>query len=81
VNHHPAAFINVIAEEGTKAEAVKYLQETWNELCDLKSAVRKIQVYAGSCAEGPTDPEFSQFLRIEAMARSAVNLSTDEESK
>lgn len=30
--HCPAAFINVIHEEGTKAEAVKYLAQTWNEL-------------------------------------------------
>jgi hypothetical protein len=33
---HPAAFINVIAEEGTKAEAVEWLQRTWDELCDLR---------------------------------------------
>jgi hypothetical protein len=28
--HVPAAFINAIAEEGTKAEAIEYLQKTWN---------------------------------------------------
>lgn len=33
---HPAAFINAIAEEGTKAEAIKYLQETWDERCEYK---------------------------------------------
>ena len=37
--HVPAAFINAIAEEGTKAEAIEYLQKTWNELCALKSRV------------------------------------------
>lgn len=34
--HHQAAFINAIADEGDKKEAIKYLQETWNELCELK---------------------------------------------
>lgn len=37
---HPAAFINVIAEDGTKAEAVEWLQKTWNELCDIKDIVK-----------------------------------------
>lgn len=35
---HPAAFINAIADEGTKAEAVEWLQRTWDELCDLRAA-------------------------------------------
>ena len=34
----PAAFINAIAEEGTKAEAVQYLQGAWDELQTLKRA-------------------------------------------
>lgn len=34
--HVPAAFINAIAEEGTKAEAVAFLQEQWNETCALR---------------------------------------------
>lgn len=40
--HQPAAFINAIAEEGTKAEAVKFLQEQWNECCALRTALREI---------------------------------------
>lgn len=37
--HVPAAFINAIAaEEGTKEEAVRYLQETWN---DYRQAVKE----------------------------------------
>lgn len=32
----PAAFINAIAEEGTKDEAVEWLQKTWNELYAVK---------------------------------------------
>lgn len=35
--HVPAAFINNIYEEGSKTEAVAYLQETWNELCHVKA--------------------------------------------
>lgn len=34
--HHQAAFINAIADEGSKEEAIHFLQETWNELCELK---------------------------------------------
>jgi len=31
--HCQAAFINAIKDEGTKEEAVRWLQQTWNELC------------------------------------------------
>lgn len=40
--HVPAAFINAIAEEGTKAEAIHYLQETWNELCAARRELRAL---------------------------------------
>lgn len=39
--HHPAAFINAIAEEGSKAEAVSFLQKTWNENCELEAKLRR----------------------------------------
>lgn len=32
----PAAFINALAEEGTKAEAIDYLQKVWDEKCALE---------------------------------------------
>ena len=32
----PAAFINAIADEGTKTEAVEWLQKTWDEKCQLE---------------------------------------------
>lgn len=35
----PAAFINVIAEEGTKEDAVQHLQETWNQFMCLQTAL------------------------------------------
>lgn len=46
---HPAAFINVIAEEGTKADAIIHLQQTWSELMNLEVALiglgfQKIQI-------------------------------------
>ena len=40
--HVPAAFINALAEEGTKAEAIKYLQEQWNENCHLRAEVDRL---------------------------------------
>lgn len=40
--HHPAAFINAIAEEGTKAEAIEWLQKEWNENCELRAAARAL---------------------------------------
>ena len=39
---HPAAFINCIGEEGTKAEAMEWLQRTWDELVNLKLALVKL---------------------------------------
>lgn len=40
--HVPAAFINALAEEGTKDEAIEFLQQTWNELMALQDAVRNL---------------------------------------
>jgi predicted metal-dependent hydrolase len=41
--HHPAAFINAIAEEGTKAEAIEWLQKTWDELCEVRLELSRLQ--------------------------------------
>lgn len=38
---HPAAFINAIADEGTKAEAVEWLQRTWDDLMDLRADMKR----------------------------------------
>lgn len=40
--HVPAAFINAIAEEGTKKEAVEYLQEQWNETNHYRDVLKQI---------------------------------------
>lgn len=37
-----AAFINALAEEGTKAEAISFLQKEWDENCILRAALREI---------------------------------------
>ena len=53
--HRPAAFINAIADEGTKAEALEWLQKTWNEHMRLLDAVAAIY-YAGYWhADRPVD--------------------------
>lgn len=39
---YPAAFINVIAESGSKAEAVEHLQRTWDDYMRLREALEKI---------------------------------------
>lgn len=41
--HVPAAFINAIAEEGTKAEAIEWLQKQWNETCFLRKENARLQ--------------------------------------
>jgi len=41
--HRPAAFINVIAEDGTKEEAIKYLQETWNDYMQERDYVGRLK--------------------------------------
>jgi hypothetical protein len=41
--HVPAAFINAISEEGTKAEAVAFLQKQWNENRVLWHRIRKLE--------------------------------------
>jgi len=56
--HIPAAFINAIAEEGTKAEAVQWLQKLWNENCALRTALK------GAGAEPHSIEEWSQGRRL-----------------
>lgn len=41
--HVPAAFINAIREEGTKAEACDYLQNQWNETCALRAENERLR--------------------------------------
>lgn len=55
--HHPAAFINTIWEEGTKEEACRYLQKTWDELCEARKLLALMQRDKGwrPIAEAPRD--------------------------
>ena len=41
--HVQAAHINAIAEEGTKADAIEYLQKCWNEKCYLKAENERLR--------------------------------------
>lgn len=55
---HPAAFINVIADEGDKAEALEWLQRTWDELQDLRKDMDKALAnhsadLSAPCCDGP----------------------------
>jgi hypothetical protein len=49
--HAPAAFINAIADEGTKAEAIRELQRTWNELQELRGNYNGAQDMIGNQAD------------------------------
>lgn len=40
---HNAAFINAIADEGTKEEAIEWLQKTWDDYVDLKKEVESME--------------------------------------
>jgi hypothetical protein len=69
--HLPAAFINAIAEEGTKAEAIEYLQKTWNENCALRAQLVKFEQWAkrnphavGGDAEGDNLIELARSIRV-----------------
>lgn len=53
--HQPAAFINAIAEEGSKAEAVEWLQNTWNEHMALVRAVQALYFAGYWHADRPVD--------------------------
>lgn len=38
-----ASFVNAIASEGTREEAVNYLLETWNELCETRQRLATME--------------------------------------
>lgn len=40
--HVRAAFINALREEGTKEEAITWLQKTWNERCALEAEKKRL---------------------------------------
>jgi hypothetical protein len=40
---HPAAFINNIADEGTKEEALVYLQKEWDEGFEIRAEIVKMK--------------------------------------
>ena len=40
---YPAAFINTIADEGTKAEAIEWLQRTWDDYIDCTKEIIELR--------------------------------------
>lgn len=67
--HVPAAFINAIAEEGTKDEAIHYLQKQWNENCHLRAQLAAAE--ATSTANADRARLANQNLRQMDAARKA----------
>jgi|GEM_PF-3690028 len=41
--HVNAAFINALAEEGTRGELIEYLQKQWNETCWLRAENERLR--------------------------------------
>lgn len=56
--HVPAAFINAIADEGTKDEAIAWLQKQWNETCALRAALENARrdIFAIAPKRGSRSP-------------------------
>lgn len=69
--HVPAAFINAIAEEGTKNEAIEWLQKQWNETCVLRAALTEIAVRCERAAH-PAAPQCLTFAHIEHLKQVAA---------
>lgn len=55
------AFINAIAEEGTKEDAIRNLQETWNERCALQAEVEALTT-AGVIEVSVKNPSVREYM-------------------
>jgi hypothetical protein len=51
MTHDPAAFINAIAEKGTKDDAVQCLQKTWIELSEARAEIKRLNAGLNLIAE------------------------------
>lgn len=75
--HVRAAFINAIADEGTKEEAVQFLQEEWNENCVLRAALSKIAELQDDKIQSATPDIVFALLDIKVgIARTALHETT-----
>lgn len=61
--HVPAAFINAIADEGTKAEAIEWLQKTWNERCDFEKRLRAAEQRAERARQEAMDQVVEELVK------------------
>ena len=76
--HVPAAFINAIREEGTKAEAIDWLQKTWNERCALSARVAQLEealrlADEWMCCDEPHLRDTAGFKRDREVIRAALS--------
>jgi hypothetical protein len=71
---HPAAFINVIAEDGTKAEAVEWLQRTWDENFALQARIDALMLEY--CPDEMTQPQRARWAA--SQRRAGLETRTDE---
>lgn len=70
-----AAFINVIAEEGTKEEAVSYLQKQWNENCALRAEIERLK------EQGPPHEYLAKILaQVAAQKRLAEKAEAERDA-
>jgi hypothetical protein len=57
--HYPAAFIDALAEKGTKEEAVEWLQKKWDENCELRNENERLRTALRTVVETPAPPSCS----------------------
>lgn len=70
--HVPAAFINAIAEEGTKADAIEFLQREWNEARALRAALEDIADGKGRFSTDPFQHAKNTIEDMKALAKAAL---------
>lgn len=70
--HVPAAFINAISEEGTKAEAVACLQKEWNENCALKARIKVLEDAARKADKHLDNIGYGELTRARKVLRAAL---------
>lgn len=80
--HSPAAFINAIAEDGTKAEAIEWLQKTWDELCEARRLLDAAATAQTATARPPSpshrlpvEPSLEIILRLQELEQRLAHLA------
>ena len=80
--HVSAAFINAIAEEGTKAEAVEWLQKLWNENCALREeCARAAETFDYDIPLNPRERLLAKNIASAIRALALPSADRDKEAK